>query len=225
MVHLPWRIKELDFIGLGGQSNKQRKRAEQEAKDQERRKREDEERERVARDIAFGELSRPKSKEEQDAEDLREREIIGRDRAEEEERRKKHKEDAMDDLNTPMTGLTPQQRLAMEERANKQIGAQLQNYSRMLASAQGSRGIRGGKAQADLRRQALSAQGDVMNSLNIKDADLAMQRLAAYLNSVEGRGAQDLLHRQQTRDRLWGEQDRRRQAARDLYYDRYFNKV
>ena len=135
------------------------------------------------------------------------------------------KEEALKDVTTELPGLTPKARQAMQESANRQIGAQLQNYSRMLASSQGNRGVRGGHAQSDLRRQALDAQNQVRRDLNEQDAGLAMQRLAAYLSAVEGRSSEDILRQQQFRDYLTGEQERRRKAAESRYFNNYFGKV
>lgn len=226
MAHLPWRIKELDWIGLGGQSTKSRKKEKQRKKEEEARKRREEEQFAQARDLAFQDMRNIPlpSQEEIQAVNERTKQLSDEETARAREAREQFKKEAMEDLNTPISGLTPQQRNSMQESANKQIAGHLQNYSHMLASSQGSRGIRGGKAQADLRRRSLDAQNQVTRDLNQQDADLAMQKLAAYLNAVEGRSAQDLLQRQQYRDFLLGERERRRNAARDLYYDRYVRR-
>ena len=129
------------------------------------------------------------------------------------DKRNQFREETLRDLSTNIPGLTPQQRQAMQETANKQIGGQLENYSRMLASQQGARGVRGGKAQAGLRRGALNAQGDFLRDLTEKDAQLAMQKLGAYLTGLEGKTAQDILQRQQYMDYLTGEQERRRRPG------------
>jgi len=136
-----------------------------------------------------------------------------------------HKEEAIKDLNTPMTGVDPKMRQAMQESANMQIGGHLDNYSKMLASSQGSRGVRGGKAQADLRRQALNAQGQVTRDLNIQDVESAQQKLAAYLGMLEGKTAQDVLTKQQYLDLISGEKEKKKNSAWNTYYNKYFSKV
>lgn len=152
-------------------------------------------------------------------------EVANQETQRQKEAREGHKAEAKEDVTTEMPGLTPQQRQAMQESANMQIGGHLDNYSKMLASSQGARGVRGGKAQADLRRQALNAQNQVTRDLNEKDADLAMQRLAAYLSSLEGKQAADILNRQQAQDLLLGQQEKKKNSAYNTYYNKYFSKV
>ena len=226
MAYLPWRIKELDWIGLGGQSTKSRKKEKEKKKQEEARKEREEAQFNEARDIAFQDMRKIPLPTQEEIASVNERtkQLSDEESARAREAREGFKKDAMEDINTPMAGLTPQQRTSMQESANRQIGGHLQNYSQMLASSQGARGVRGGKAQADLRRRALDAQNQVTRDLNQQDSDLSMQRLAAYLNSVEGRSAQDLLQRQQYRDFLLGEQERKRNAARDIYYDRFVRR-
>lgn len=140
-------------------------------------------------------------------------------------RREQNKKEAMEDINTEVKGLTPEQKLAMQESANKQIGGQIQNYSKMLAAQQGSRGVRGGKAQADINRQGLNAQTQVQRDLNIQDADLAMQKLAAYLSSLEGKEAQQLLKDQKYWDYVTGAADKKKASATNKYYNKYYGTV
>lgn len=140
-------------------------------------------------------------------------------------KREQNKEQVKQDLNEPMTGLDPKARQAMQESANIQIGGHLDNYSKMLASSQGSRGVRGGKAQADLRRQALNAQNQVTRDLNIEEVQAAKEKLAAYLGMLEGKTAQDILTKQQYQDWLTGQQDKKKASAYNAYYNKYFSKV
>ncbi len=142
--------------------------------------------------------------------------------------RERYKEEAKKDLGTEMQGLTPAQRQAMQETASKQISGQVQNASRLLSSKMGRQGVRGGAAnamQSELVGQGLEARNQFLRDLTEKDADLAMQKLAAYLTSVEGRTAQDLLNRQQSIDYLVGEKDRRRESAMSNFFNRYYGKV
>lgn len=139
--------------------------------------------------------------------------------------REEHKKQAMEEINTPMKGLTPLQRQTMQETANKQIANQLQNYSKMLSSSQGWRGVRGGKGQADINRQALNAQTQVQRDLNLQDADLSLQRLAAYLTSLEGKEANEILRNQKYWDYVTGQQDRRKASALNKYFNQYYGTV
>ena len=140
--------------------------------------------------------------------------------------REKYKEEAAKDLQTEIPGLSDPRRRALQETANKQINNQLSNYSRMLQSNFGNQGIRGGQAiLTDLQRKGLDARNQVSRDLNELDADLAMQKLAAYLGQIENRSAQNVLQRQQFQDFLTGNQERRRRQAEDMYYRRYFGKV
>jgi hypothetical protein len=140
-------------------------------------------------------------------------------------KREEHKKEAMSDVTTPTQGLTPQQRQTMQESANKQLSGQLQNYSKMLSSSQGWRGVRGGKGQADVNRQALNAQTQIQRDLNLQDADLSMQRLAAYLSSLEGKEANELLRNQKYWDYVVGQQDKRRSMALNKFYNKYYGTV
>lgn len=141
------------------------------------------------------------------------------------DKREQFREETLRDISTDIPGLTSKHRQALQETANKQIGGQLENYSRMLASQQGARGVRGGKAQAGLRRASLDASNQFMRDLTDKDAQLAMQKLGAYLTGVEGKTAQDILQRQQYQDYLTGEQERRRREKYDQYFNKYFNRI
>jgi len=135
------------------------------------------------------------------------------------------KKEAMEEVNTPTKGLTPVQRQSMQETANKQISGQLQNYQKMLAGSQGWRGVRGGKGQADVNRQALNAQTQVQRDLNIQDADLSMQRLAAYLSSLRGKESDEVLKNQKYWDYITGQQDKKRAGAQTKYYNKYYGTV
>lgn len=139
--------------------------------------------------------------------------------------REANKEEAMEDVTTKVPGMDPRERQALQERANVQIGGHLDNYSRMMASSQGSKGIRGGKAQADLRRKALSAQNEASRDIMLEDVAQANRKLAAYLTSLEGKGAQDVLTKAQYRDLLQGQQDKKKESAYNQYFAKYFGKV
>ena len=139
--------------------------------------------------------------------------------------REGQKQQAMEEVTTPTQGLTPVQRQSMQETANKQIGGQLQNYQKMLSGSQGWRGVRGGKGQSDVNRQALNAQTQVQRDLNIQDADLSMQRLAAYLSSLRGKESDEVLKNQKYWDYITGQQDKRKAGAQAKFYNKYYGTV
>lgn len=144
------------------------------------------------------------------------------------ENREGHKDEARQDLETDIKGLTPAQKQAMTETANKQLHNHLTNYSRMISSNAGASGLRGGAANAlqnELYSQGLDARNQFMRDLTEKDSELAMQKLAAYLSMVEGKTAQDILQRQQFQDYLIGERDKKKQDAYSGYFSKYFKRV
>lgn len=138
-----------------------------------------------------------------------------------EEQRIQHQQEAMEDVTTDVPGMSEEQKRAMRESANAQINSQIQNYSRMLASQTGRAGIRGGAAaapQLELQKQGLQAQNQFQRDLIEKDSDVAMQKLAAYMASLEGKTAEDILRRQQYYDYITGRQDK---ASQD-YWSKYY---
>jgi hypothetical protein len=166
----------------------------------------------------------PSTEESQSVQDVA-NELANRDSERAKESRDRNKEEAMRDITTPTQGLTPVQRQSMQESANKQIAGQLQNYQKMLASQQGWRGVRGGKGMADVNRQALNAQTQIQRDLNLQDADLSMQRLAAYLSSLEGKEASEILKNQKYWDYVTGQQDKKRNSALTRYFNQYYGTV
>ena len=144
------------------------------------------------------------------------------------EEREGYKQQAKEDVTTNLPGLTPQQRRVMQQGANAQINKQVQQYKRNMASQMGRRGVRGGAAfapQAEIARSGLEAQSQFQRDLGEMDTDLAMRRLAAYLSSVEGRTAQQLLRRGQYLDYLTGRQQQGRQSAYDKYFQNLYSGV
>lgn len=140
--------------------------------------------------------------------------------------REKYRQEAERDVTTELPGLTPQQRRSMQQGANTQINKQVQNYKRMIASSTGRRGIRGGAAtapQLEVTRQGLDAQNQFQRDLVERDTDLSMRRLAAYLASIEGRSAQNILSRGQYFDYLTGRQQQGQQAAYNKYFENLFS--
>lgn len=121
----------------------------------------------------------------------------------------------------PQEGLTQAQRVAMSERANKQIGRDVDNYNRMIRSASGAAGQRGGVVAAQqqaLAQKGMAAQTDFQRDLSELDADLAMQKLAAKFGIEQGYAGEGALARQNAADYLTGREmiARNDQIARDL---------
>jgi hypothetical protein len=144
------------------------------------------------------------------------------DQAQRETQREANKISAFEDVTTQLPGLDDSAKLAMQESANTAINNQIQNYSRQLASRSGQAGVRGGAAQSpqiDLASQGMQAQLQFQRDLVEKDSDVAMQRLAAYLSSVEGKSAEDILRDQQYIDFVTSSQDKKRESA----YTKYFS--
>ena len=140
-------------------------------------------------------------------------------------RREGYKQEAKSDLSTEMQGLTPAQKLAMQETASNQINNQIQNYSRMASSKMGAAGVRGGAAnamQSELMDKGLEATNQFNRDLTELDSNKAMEKLAAYLSMVEGRQADDVLKRQQYYDQLTGERQKKREEAIAGYNKKYY---
>lgn len=150
------------------------------------------------------------------------------DKPREEEKREQHKDEAYEDVTTDIPGLTDKQKLAMKESANNAINNQVQNYSRMLASQSGRSGVRGGAAaapQVELAEKGLQAQNQFQRDLTEKDAEVALKKLAAYMASLEGKTAEDIIKRQQYFDYITGKQDKAKQDVWANYWWPKFSKV
>lgn len=140
-------------------------------------------------------------------------------------KREGYKQEAKSDLSTEMQGLTPAQKLAMQETASNQINNQIQNYSRMASSKMGAAGVRGGAAnamQSELMDKGVEATNQFNRDLTELDANKAMEKLAAYLSMIEGRQADDVLKRQQYYDQLTGEKQKKREEAIAGYNKKYY---
>jgi hypothetical protein len=126
-------------------------------------------------------------------------------------------------LNRDVQGLTPSQRLAMEEGGSRKINRQMQGYERKLLAQQGRGGVRGGAAyaqQADLARAGSEAQAQHLSDIGQMDADIALKKLAAMFNIEQGEASQAQLDRQLALDELRLEEERKRQR----YYEDKFNQ-
>jgi len=145
-----------------------------------------------------------------------------------EEQREQHKTEAYEDVTTEIPGMSDAQKRAMQESANAQIDSQVQNYARQMAGGISRSGQRGGTAyaqQADLAQKGMAAQNQFQRDLVEKDSDMAMKKLAAYMASLEGKTAEDILRRQQYFDYITGKQDKNKQDVYWQYYGNKFNKV
>lgn len=144
------------------------------------------------------------------------------------EQREKHKEEAMQDVTTEVPGLSENEKAAMRQSANAQIDSQVQNYQRALASQQSRAGARGGTADAAQRaifQQGLNAQNQFQRDLVEKDSDVARSKLAAYLASLEGKSAEEILRLQQYYDYITGRQAQKAQGVQSDYYGKDYKKV
>lgn len=143
-------------------------------------------------------------------------------------KRGRFREEAFEDVTTEIPGLSEAQKQAMRESANAQINKQVQNYSRILASQAGRGGVRGGAAaapQAELAQKGLDATAQFQRDLVEKDADVALKKLAAYMASLEGKTAEDVIRRQQYFDYITGKQDKARQDIYSQYFNKYLMRV
>lgn len=138
-----------------------------------------------------------------------------------EEERKKHSIEALEDVSTEVPGMTEHQKRAMQESANSQIDSQIQNYARQMAGGISRSGRRGGTVfaqQSDLAQKGLSAQNQFQRDLVEKDSEVALQKLAAYMASLQGKQSDDVLRRQQLYDYISGRQGQKRQDIFSQYY-------
>lgn len=103
----------------------------------------------------------------------------------------------------PPQGLSDEQRRAMQERANRQIGSQTQNYIRQIAGRMGARGVRGGSVanlQREIARTGNEALGDFQRRLEEMNADQVLRKIAGRFALQEGAAAQTALDRQAAAD-------------------------
>lgn len=145
-----------------------------------------------------------------------------------EEKREGFKKEAYEDVTTPIPGMSEEKKRALKESANAQIDSQVQNYQRNLASQSGMSGVRGGAAAAPqiaLAKQGLQALNQFQRDLLGKDEDVAMQKLAAYMASLEGKTASDLLKKQQYLDYITGKQAQNKQDVYSKYYGKDYRNV
>ena len=154
--------------------------------------------------------------------------MVGKEDARLDAKKEGHRQQAREDLSQDLGGMSPGRKQALEETANRQIQNHLGNYSRMLRSSAGASGIRGGAANAlqdELQSQGMEARNQFLRDFRDKDEDVAMQKLAAYLSTIEGRTAGDILQRQQMQDWLTGQEDKRKQAQSGSSFNKYYKRV
>jgi len=197
-------------------ARKQKKLAQQEA-----------ERQQFASDLAAAQDPRKIAEEMRDVDTLVS-EAEAADEPRREQVREKAKQQAYEDVTTDIPGMSDQQRRGLQETANAQIRNQVNNYSRVLASQAGAQGRRGGTAaaqQMELSQQGMNAQNQFQRDLMEKDFDIAMKKLAAYLASMEGSKAEDILRRGQRYDYLTGRQNQAKQDVWATRWDKIFSGV
>lgn len=141
------------------------------------------------------------------------------------EKRKENLAESIQEVSTPVQGLSDFQRRQLQETASNQINKDTQNYSRQLASSAGARGVRGGSAQAQqmaLQDKALDARRQFERDIGEKDIDIAMQKLAAALASTEGKQAQQIGAQAEARDYIEAQKEKKRQQALSQVYNKQY---
>lgn len=106
-------------------------------------------------------------------------------------------------INRKVQGISPEERNALQESANAQIGRDIHGHEKRILAQQGKRGIRGGAAYAqrqDLARLGTEAQQQVQRDLTSLDRDLAMRKLAALYNVEQGERGQAAIRHQGAKD-------------------------
>jgi hypothetical protein len=143
-------------------------------------------------------------------------------------KRKEHLQESINEVSTPVKGLSDFERRQLQETASNQIGKDTQNYSRQLASSAGKRGVRGGSAQAQqlaLQDRALDARRQFERDIGEKDIDIAMQKLGAALASTEGKQAQEIGAQAEARDYMEAQREKKRQQAlAKIYNNQYLQR-
>jgi len=135
--------------------------------------------------------------------------------------RERHQTMAREDATEELPGLSEEAKRASRESAQAQIDSQVANQQRQLASVSGRAGMRGGAAsalQSSAAQQGLDAMNQFQRDLVERDSEVALQRLAAYMASLQGYTADDLLERQAIMDYMSG----RRSEGREDAYARSF---
>ena len=125
-------------------------------------------------------------------------------------------------------GMTPRERIAQEEGAQRKINKHMQGYQRQLVGQQGTRGVRGGAAyaqQADLARAGLEQQRESLRDINQMDSDIAMKKRAALFAIEYGEGAQKLYDRQIAENKLRMEDETKRQKGYEREFQHRFQRV
>lgn len=185
-----------------------------------RRKRQQAERERLAREQRERQQYESDTDPQKIGTNLRETEGVVRDVMEEgkpsrEEDRERFRTEARQDATQEMPGMSEQEKGNLRAQANVNIGQQTTKAGRRIAGAMGTRGVRGpaaGAAQRDVERMGLEARNQFERDLLERDSQVSLQRLAAYMASLEGKTGEDLLRRQQVWDYITSQQDRARQS-------------
>lgn len=131
-------------------------------------------------------------------------------------------------LNRDMQGLTPTQKIALQEGGKRRINRETQGMNRQLLGNLGARGIKGGAAyaqKADLARAGQEAQQQYMKDIDLLDQDVALKKLGALFGIEQGEAAQSQLDRQLATDTLRMEDERKKQRTYEDYYNDLFSRI
>ena len=145
-----------------------------------------------------------------------------------EEQRQERRAEAEEDVNKEFSGLSEEKKRALQDRANQQIGRMQQQQSRAIASRMGSRGVRGGAAEApqqELNLQTQAIQKDFQGDLTEQDIQESLRKRAAYLALQEGREGKEILREQGLRDFFSGGRDRAAERVRNRFLDRQYGRI
>jgi hypothetical protein len=147
-------------------------------------------------------------------------ERVGQQREKDKVYRSEDRSDIEQSLNRSFSGLTEQEKTAMQETANRQISQQSQRSNRQMQSEAGDRGFVAGDdaLKMETARLATDAQGQFSRDLAVMDADVALQKLTTALIMEESRSADRLLMDAGFRDELIAIIDRDKQERWQDYY-------
>jgi hypothetical protein len=113
------------------------------------------------------------------------------------------------------TGLSPEERGALQSEANKHIHRHFQTENRNLLGEQSRRGIlgKGGigfAQQKELQRLASEARGESERDINKLDIEQRNRKMLGTVGLAEGEAAQNALDRQLAENRYDHEEERKR---------------
>ncbi|RLF65235.1 MAG: hypothetical protein DRN30_04400 [Thermoplasmata archaeon] len=139
------------------------------------------------------------------------------------EQRLADRTDIEESINRDFEGMSEEQKLAMQETANRQIRQDSERSNRQLQSEAGQRGYVEGDDSLKLEtaRLATEAQGQFSRDLAVMDADIALQKLTTALILEESHSADRLLMDAGFRDMLLAMMDKDKEEKLQAYYETY----